>query len=128
MNKRTRLALISVILVVTIGFVAVGMLNLFVDPYLSVDQVAENHESYMGRTIQVKGKLQPGSLSITSDNVTLVIAGENHTLVVLLLGDVPDMTDGQDIVAIGTLVSATLIRATQILTQCPSKYETTTSG
>jgi cytochrome c-type biogenesis protein CcmE len=128
MKKRTRMLLIAVVLVATVGFVAVGMLNLFVDPYLSVDQVAENHELYMGQTIQVKGSLQPGSLSITSSNVTLVIEGENHTITVLLLGTVPDMTDGQEIVAIGTLESATLMRATQILTQCPSKYETTTSG
>jgi cytochrome c-type biogenesis protein CcmE len=128
MKKRTRMVLVAVILFATIGFVAVGMLNLFVDPYLSVDQVAENHELYMGRTIQVKGSLQPDSLVITASNVTLVIEGENHTITVLLLGDVPDMIDGQDIVAIGTLESASLLRATQILTQCPSKYETTTSG
>lgn len=128
MRKKTRMAVVALVLVFTIGFVAVGMLNLFVDPYLTVDQVAENHDLYTGQTIQVKGKLQPGSLSITANNVTLVIAGENHTIVVLLLGDVPDMIDGQDIVAIGTLQSANLLQATQILTQCPSKYETTTSG
>jgi cytochrome c-type biogenesis protein CcmE len=128
MKKRTRMALVAIILVATIGFVAVGMLNLFVDPYLSVDQVVQNPMAYIGRTIQVKGSLLPGSISITAENVTLVIAGENHTITVVLLGDIPDMIDGQEIVAIGTLESAYLIIATQILTQCPSKYETTTSG
>jgi cytochrome c-type biogenesis protein CcmE len=123
MNKKTRMALVAVILVATIGFVAYGMLNLFVDPYLSVDTVVENPDSYMGRTIQVKGELQNGSLTITAENVTLVIVGDNHTLTVLLIGEVPDMIDGQEIVAIGTLDSATLLRATQILTSCPSKYE-----
>ncbi|MHA1943866.1 MAG: cytochrome c maturation protein CcmE domain-containing protein [Candidatus Thorarchaeota archaeon] len=127
MKKRTRMALVAVVLVATIGFVAFGMLNIFVDPYLSVDDVVENPESYMGRTIQVKGALQAGSLDITSENVTLVIEGDNHTITVLLVGEVPDMIDGQEIVAIGTLDSANILRATQILTSCPSKYEATTT-
>ena len=42
MKKKTRMALVAVVLVATIGFVAFGMLNLFVDPYLSVDDVVEN--------------------------------------------------------------------------------------
>ena len=127
MKKKTRMVLVVVILVATIGIVTFGMLNLFVDPYLSVDSVVEHPDSYMGRTIQVKGAYQAGSLTIGADNVTLVIEGDNHTITVLLLGEVPDLIDGQDIVAIGTLDSATLMRATQILTACPSKYEATTA-
>ena len=127
MKKRTRMALVAVVLVATIGFVVYGMLNLFVDPYLSVDAVVENPEAYMGRTIQVKGTLQAGSLTITANNVTIVIEGENHTITALLLGEVPDMIDGQEVVAIGTLESANLILATQVLTSCPSKYEATTA-
>lgn len=126
MKKKNRMALVAVVLVVTIGLVVYGMLNVFVDPYLSVDAVVENPESYMGRTIQVKGAFQAGSLTATVDNVTLIIEGENHTITALLLGEVPDMIDGQEIVAIGTLESANLILATQILTSCPSKYEATT--
>lgn len=128
MRKKTRMALVAVILVITISIVGYQMLNLYVDPYLSVDNVVEHPESYMDRTIQVKGELQAGSLTIGLDNVTLVLAGDNHTILVLLLGEVPDMVDGQDIVAIGTLESATLIRATQILTSCPSKYEAPTTS
>jgi cytochrome c-type biogenesis protein CcmE len=127
MNKKTRMALVAIILVATISIVGYGMLNLFVDPYLSVDDVVEHSDSYLGRTIQVKGALQAGSLNIGADNVTLVIEGNNHTITVLLLGEVPDMIDGQDIVAIGSLESATLMRATQILTSCPSKYEAETT-
>ncbi len=127
MKKKTRMVVVAVILVATISIVTFGMMNVFVDPYLSVDDVYENPESYMGRTIQVKGALQAGSLTIGAENVTLVIEGDNHTITVLLLGEVPDMIDGQDIVAIGTLDSANLLRATQILTSCPSKYEAPTT-
>jgi cytochrome c-type biogenesis protein CcmE len=45
---------------------------------------------------------------------------------VLILGETPNLIDGQDIVAIGQLQSAYLIHANEILTSCPSKYEATT--
>jgi cytochrome c-type biogenesis protein CcmE len=127
MKKKTRMAAVAIILVATIGFVAYAMLNLFVDPYLSVDTVVENPDSYMGRNIQVKGTYQAGSLTTTITNVTLVMEGDNHTITVLILGETPNLIDGQEIVAIGSLQSAYLIHANDILTSCPSKYEATTT-
>lgn len=127
MNKKIRNVLVITILVITIGFVAFQAMNTFGNVYISVDAVVEDPDLYMGRTLQVKGTLQPGSLSITSSNVTLVIAGENATLLVLLVGELPDMIDGQEIVAVGSLDSANILRATQLLVKCPSKYETTTT-
>ena len=125
MKKKTRMLLIAGVLIVVVGMVAYGMLNFFVDPYISVDAVVENPEQYMGRTIQVKGKLQNGSISITIDNTTLVLAGDNHTLLVIVEGELPSLTDGQDMVAIGFLEEAEqlVIHAHDILAQCPSKYE-----
>jgi len=37
------------------------------------------------------------------------------------------MIDGQEIVAIGTLESANLFLATDLLVKCPSKYESETT-
>ena len=127
MKKKTRMAAVAIILVATIGFVAYAMLNLFVDPYLSVDQVVENPELYIGRNAQVKGAYQAGSLTTTSNNVPLVMEGENNTITVLILGETPNLIDGQEIVAIGQIQSKYLIEATEILTSCPSKYEATTT-
>ncbi|MHA1965730.1 MAG: cytochrome c maturation protein CcmE domain-containing protein [Candidatus Thorarchaeota archaeon] len=127
MKKKTRMAAIAIILVATIGFVGYAMLNLFVDPYLAVDDVVEDPDSYMGRRIQVKGAYLAGSLTTTLDNVTLVMEGENHTITVLLLAETPNLLDGQEIVAIGTLQSAYLIHASQILTSCPDKYTAPTT-
>lgn len=127
MNKKTRLAVTSVILIITIGFVSFQLLNSFGEVYISVDTVTADPDLYMGRTLQVKGNLQPGSLSVTSENVTLVIEGNTTTLLVILIGELPDMIDGQEIVAIGTLELGNILRATQLLVKCPSKYETTTT-
>ncbi|MFW9807054.1 MAG: cytochrome c maturation protein CcmE [Candidatus Thorarchaeota archaeon] len=127
MNKRTRIAAVAIILTATLGFVAFAMLDLFGNTYLSVDEVVENPDAYMGRTIQVKGNYQNGSLQTTINNITLVMQGENHTITVLLLGETPNLIDGQEIVAIGSLQSAFLLHATEVLTSCPSRYESTTT-
>ncbi len=127
MKKKTRVILISVILIVTLGFVAYGMLNLYVDPYVSVDAAVQIPDTYMGRTIQLKGAYQAGSISFNVGNVTLVMEGTNFTITVLVEGELPSLTDGQEMVAIGMLESSELIRASQILAQCPSKYETGTT-
>ncbi len=127
MNKKTRMAVTSVILIITIGFVSLQVLNTFGEVYISVDAVTADPDLYMGRTLQVKGNLQPESLSVTSANVTFVIEGNNTSLVVILIGELPDMIDGQEIVAIGTLELGNILRATQLLVKCPSKYETTTT-
>lgn len=127
MNKKTRLVVTSVILIITIGFVSFQLLNSFGEVYISVDAVTADPDLYMGRTLQVKGNLQPGSLSVTSENVTLVIEGNSTTILVILIGELPDMIDGQEIVAIGTLEIGNILRATQLLVKCPSKYETITT-
>ncbi|MFX1369842.1 MAG: cytochrome c maturation protein CcmE [Promethearchaeota archaeon] len=129
MKKKTRMMLIAGVLMVVVGLVAYGMLYLFVDPYISVDSVVENPSAYSGRIIQVKGTLQPGSISINPSNVTLMLDGDDYSLLVVVEAELPTLTDGQDMVAIGVLEEGEqlLIRASQILAQCPSKYETSTT-
>ncbi|MFW9846608.1 MAG: cytochrome c maturation protein CcmE, partial [Candidatus Thorarchaeota archaeon] len=128
MKKKTRMLILAGVLLVLVGTVGYGMLTLFVDPYLSVDAVAENPDAYRGRVIQVKGTLQPGSITITEESVTLVIAGNVSSILVIVDTELPTLTDGQDMVAIGMLEDGDdlVIRATDILAQCPSKYETST--
>lgn len=127
MNKRVRMGVLVIILVVALGFVTWRILDTFGNTYISVDEVAENPDDYMGRTIQLKGNYQNGSLLTTLDNVTLIMEGDNYTITVLILGETPNLIDGQEIVAIGQLQSADLIHATELLTACPSKYEATTT-
>jgi cytochrome c-type biogenesis protein CcmE len=124
LKKRNTAIAVSVILIATISVVAVIMLNSFVDPYLSVDSVVENPEVYDGYSVQVKGKLLAGSLDTSSSNTTFVLYGENHSMSVILTGEVPTMQDDQDIVAIGIYEAPSTILASQVLVQCPSKYET----
>ena len=128
MKKKTRFLLIAGVLALTLGFVSYGMLTMFADPYVSVDAVFENPDLYRGRTIQVKGNFLSGSLTMTSENVTLIIYGETYQILVLVTGELPSLQDDQEMVAIGTLEDGLVLHATEILAQCPSKYETNSTA
>ncbi len=62
MKKKERNLVIALVLIIAVIGLSVGMLNSFVDPYLTVDAVVENPGLYMGRQIQVKGALVQESL------------------------------------------------------------------
>ncbi|MHA2424978.1 MAG: cytochrome c maturation protein CcmE domain-containing protein [Candidatus Thorarchaeota archaeon] len=123
MKKKTQYLAIALVLIVTVTGVSIVMLNSFVDPYLAVDLVVENPDLYMGRQIQVKGGYEQGSLQVTTENTTLYIVGDEHRLLVLVTGVVPNLSDATSIVAIGELDPAGYIVAEELLAQCPSKYE-----
>jgi len=127
MKKKTRFVLIAGVLALTIGFVSYGMLTMFVDPYTSVDAIVENPDAFKDRVLQVKGNFLAGSITFTSENVTLTMYGENFRIVILVIGELPALQDGQEMVAIGTLDDDLVVHATDILAQCPSKYETNTT-
>ena len=123
MKQKTKAMVVAVIVIASVGFLAFSMMDLFVDPYLSVDTVVQNPNAYMNQKIQVKGKYVRGSLAITSSNVTLEMYGDEYTITVLITGEVPNLQEDQDLVAIGELQSSSLIIAEELLAQCPSKYE-----
>ena len=127
MKKKTRFVLIAGVLALTLGFVSYGMLTMFVDPYTSVDAIVENPDAFKDRVLQVKGNFLAGSITFTSENVTLTMYGENFQIVILVIGELPALQDGQEMVAIGTLDDDLVVHATDILAQCPSKYETNTT-
>ncbi len=127
MKKQHGYLLLALVGVTSVSILGVLMLNFYVDPYIGVDEVVENSELYLGRTVQVKGNLLAGSLSVTSENVTLIMYGDSYSILVLVAGDLPDVADDQELVAIGTVESSLLIIAATLLAQCPSKYETNTT-
>ena len=127
MKKKTRFILVAGVLALTIGFVSYGMLTLFVDPYTSVDAIVENPDAFRNRILQVKGNFLAGSITFSSENVTLTMYGENFQILILVIGELPALQDGQEMVAIGTLDDNLIVHATDILAQCPSKYETNTT-
>jgi cytochrome c-type biogenesis protein CcmE len=124
-RKPTHVLVILLIILVPI-FVGIAIyirfnFVVFEDPYVSVDAIVDNPSQYLGKQIQVMGQYTPGSLTITPENVTFIIYGDTHSVLVLLDGgvEIPDFHDGMQIVVIGHLESISLFIAGDVITSLP---------
>lgn len=128
--KKVKLILgIAVILIlVVIGFSALGG---FASPYKTVTDVVSNPQEYTGRQVQVEGDVVIESISWEPPVLTFIMTDSENQLNVryegVLPGSFPVSGVGSeseiDIVAIGSMTSASEFTAGQILVKCPSKYE-----
>ena len=121
MERRVRI-------IVTIGRISalMGLMLINVEPEvdLSVDQLMDTPDEYEGETLRVHGTI----LTLDSGNQTLVMEGENHTVIVDYSGaSLPSMATENKTVSIrGEFHQSQdgwLIHAYEIKTGCPSKYE-----
>jgi cytochrome c-type biogenesis protein CcmE len=97
----------------------------YVNPYLSVTQVALNFNRYSGKSIQVMGIVEPGSF-IRGDGGTIkfTLTDGQESLQVQFTGATPqNLDEGKDVVAVGSLTGEASLEAEQLLVKCPSKYE-----
>ncbi|MDO5044003.1 MAG: cytochrome c maturation protein CcmE [Coriobacteriia bacterium] len=114
--------LIVMIMVAAVAFFGTGQSS----QALSIQEASSGQ--YNQKRIQVSGAVVDDSLEVQGDTATFTLTGEPGTndtgeLKVVYAGALP-ATFGNGIVAIctGTLVDGTL-KANQMLTKCPSKYE-----
>lgn len=131
MNKRARTRLIGVtaIILITVAaiFMAGGSGNAAY--YKTVEEIATDPE-LVGERVKVGGAVVNGSWDKKSNPMTFVIrdekdkAGSGPTVKVVYIGSVPS-TFGDGVVAIvtGELGSDGTINADEMITKCPSKYE-----
>ena len=97
----------------------------YINPYLSVTQVALNLNRYSGKSIQVMGIVEPGSF-IRGDGGTILftLTDGQESLPVQFTGATPqNLDEGKDVVAVGSLTGEASLEAEQLLVKCPSKYE-----
>jgi len=114
----------GVLLLLSAGLAFDSVSN-YINPYLSVTQVALNLERYSGKSIQVMGIVELGSF-IRGDGGTIqfTITDGQESLPVQFTGATPQNFDeGKDVVAVGSLTGEASLEAAQLLVKCPSKYE-----
>ena len=96
----------------------------FVNPYISVSEVSADTPGFLGKHIQMIGKVVNGSIQVQGGDATFQIADENTALNVIYAGATPqNFRENIDVVVIGSLISENIFNAQEILTKCPSKYE-----
>ena len=136
MNKRARTRLIGVTAIVLVAVAAIvfGMGGKQGAYYKSVDQVASD-SSLVGKRVRVGGAVVPGSWDKGTNPMRFTIraeedsAGTGKTIKVVYSKSAPS-TFGDGVVAIvtGTLQPDGVIESTDMITKCPSKYESAASA
>ncbi len=131
MNKRARTRLIGVTAVILIAIAAVVLLtgNKQGAVYSTVPKVTED-ASLIGKRVKVGGTVVEGSWDKKSNPMVFVVrdeadkTGSGPTIKVIYTGAAPS-TFGDGVVAIvtGVLEDGQTLKATEMITKCPSKYE-----
>ena len=115
---------IVIVLVALSAIFAYDAFTSYINPYLTVSQVAGN-EQYIGKEVQILDTVATGSLNLKEDGSLLFnLTDGQSTIAVTYSGVQPQgLKEGQKIVVIGKPVSPYHVDATQLLVKCPSKYE-----
>ena len=131
MNKRARVRLIGVTAVILIAIAAVVIMSGNAGgAYSSSVADVTKDQSLVGKRVKVGGSVVPASWDKQSNPMRFTIrdekdsAGSGPTVKVVYTGNVPS-TFGDGVVAIvtGELAADGSIKATEMITKCPSKYE-----
>lgn len=99
--------------------------------YKMVDQVMASPAQFMGRTMQIHGWVEPGSIHediIAQETVrTFVLENRGQRILIRNKGPKPDsFRDRSEVVAEGEIVDESgqpVMIATGLMAKCPSKYQ-----
>jgi cytochrome c-type biogenesis protein CcmE len=129
-NKRARMRLIGVtaIILIAVGAILYGTRG-NAATYGTVTEVSKG-KNKVGERVKVGGAVVPGSWNKQSNPMKFTIREENDsegkgpTIQVVYSGTAPN-TFGDGVVAIvtGTLKAGNVVEAGEMITKCPSKYE-----
>lgn len=122
------LGICVILLLVAIGFSAFGG---FASPYKTVSDVVNNPQEYTGRQVQVEGYVIKETINWEPPVLTFTMTDSENRMDVRYEGVLPgsfpvgEVGDESeiDVVAIGSMSTAGLFEAGNILVKCPSKYE-----
>ncbi len=116
--------IVGVLIVISI-VLAYDAFTSYIDPYLSVSEIAENNPTYVNQTVQVLGTVVNGSRRWADDGSLLFnLTDNNYVIEVSYEGSSPpNFNEGEQVVVIGELVSQHHFSASEMLVPCASRYE-----
>ncbi len=124
-SRNIKLLLVSVSFVLLLAYVVgAGLKKTFVY-YYTVDELKANASKVDGKYVKVSGEVVAGSVNRTGNHLAFIISENGDSINVVYTGPVPDaFTDGISVVVEGTYYkNNNLLKAKNLLTKCPSKYE-----
>lgn len=116
--------LIILALIFVAGYLILQASTTVVNPYIPISDLKNNPEAYYGKEIQIIGNVT-GPLTGDSTSLKFTLKDEQDDIIVSYKGPIPqNFMEGINVVVIGELDTNGQLIANQILTKCPSKYDT----
>jgi cytochrome c-type biogenesis protein CcmE len=121
-THRLRYAVVGLVLVGAFAFLLVKGLGTALNFYLPADQAVQQEASLGGKTFNLEGVVEPGSIHATPDGVNFVVTSGGTKLQVVNAGSPPELFQPDiPVIAVGHFDGATFV-SDQILVKHSSNY------
>ena len=124
-SKNIKLLLVSVSFLLLLAYVVgAGLKKTFVY-YYTVDELKANASKVDGKYVKVSGEVVAGSVNRAGNHLTFTLTENGDSVHVDYTGPIPDaFSEGISVVVEGVYHKSTnSLKAKNLLTKCPSKYE-----
>ncbi len=124
-SKNIKLLLVSVSFLLLLAYVVgAGLKKTFVY-YYTVDELKANASKVDGKYVKVSGEVVAGSVNRAGNHLAFTLTENGDSVHVDYTGPIPDaFSEGISVVVEGVYHKSTnSLKAKNLLTKCPSKYE-----
>ncbi len=124
-SRNIKLLLVSVSFLLLLAYVVgAGLKKTFVY-YYTVDELKANAGKVDGKYVKVSGEVVAGSVNRAGNHLSFILTENGDSVHVEYTGPVPDaFSEGISVVVEGVYHKANnSLKAKNLLTKCPSKYE-----
>jgi cytochrome c-type biogenesis protein CcmE len=131
MKTYWKFAVLVVVIVGTLVWLAAGGINETKTYYKTVAELNQMGGSALGKRLRIAGDVAPGSIVRNGRNVSFVLQQDNLKLRVVYSGNdpLPDtFRDGAQALADGKMGPDNVFQASQIQAKCASKYQAKPAG
>lgn len=119
--------------IIGLAFIALGIVIVMVSTlpkstqyYVTVDELLKDKSKYTENALKVAGKVKEGSVVKDDKTMTWTFDVENNDrkIKVIYTGAMPDtFKETADVVVTGAFNGEDLVKATEVLAKCASRYE-----
>jgi cytochrome c-type biogenesis protein CcmE len=126
-RTNTRFFAAGGVLVVAIAFLIFNGMQGTSAFYMTVDELQKSAATVDGKQIRVGGDVVEGTIErgAIGEEIRFVITDGVSTVPIVYSGPAPDIfSDHAEVIATGTMADDGTFHATELLTKCPSRFET----
>lgn len=124
MSRKNKMLFGGLIALILVGYLIWSSFATASQKNISVKELVDNKEKYMGSQIRLTGKVAPGTIRKEGETIEFEITEDGANFKVIYRGGVPNsFQDNADVIADGEISKdGSYFEAKSLIVKCPSKY------